>query len=83
MNQHLIQALDDLDSDWASDTEVIQGSNGDLKGVKITLQVGGRKRTGLAPVLYDSVSETLDAVDEATQKAFAQAASQFGIVAPQ
>ena len=83
MNQQLIQALDHLDADWHSNTEVIQGAHGELTAIKVTLRVSGRKRTGLARVLYDRVSVTLDAVDEATQKAFAQAASQFGIVAPQ
>ena len=51
--------------------------------IKVTLKVQNSTRTGLARVLYDRVSFTIDAVEEATEKAFAQAASQFGIVPPQ
>ena len=83
MNQDLIRQLDIMDSDWSSNTEVIQGAHGEITAVKVTLVVLRRTRTGLARVLYDRVSLTFDAVEEATEKAFAQAASQFGIVAPQ
>ena len=83
MNQDLIRQLDIMDSDWSSNTEVIQGAHGEITAVKVTLVVLHRTRTGLARVLYERVSVTFDAVEEATEKAFAQAASQFGIVAPQ
>ena len=83
MNQEIVRQLDSMDRDWSSDTEVIQGSHGEITAIKITLKVHGRTRTGLARVLYDRVSLTFDAVEEATEKAFAQAASQFGIIAPQ
>ena len=83
MNQFLVSQLELNDPNWSSNTEVIQGSHGEITAVKITLVVKHRTRTGLARVLYDRVSHTFDAVEEATEKAFAQAASQFGIVAPQ
>ena len=83
MNQFLVSQLELNDPNWSSNTEVIQGSHGEITAVKITLVVKRRTRTGLARVLYDRVSHTFDAVEEATEKAFAQAASQFGIVAPQ
>ena len=83
MNQHIVTALDNKDHNWSSNTEVIQGGHGEITAVKISLRVHGRTRNALARVLYDRVSLTFDAVEEATEKAFAQAASQFGIVAPQ
>ena len=83
MDQHLIRELGFKDPNWSSNTEVIQGTHGEIAAIKVTLKVENSTRTGLARVLYDRVSFTIDAVEEATEKAFAQAASQFGIVAPQ
>ncbi len=83
MDQQLIMALGNKDPNWSSNTEVIQGTHGEISAIKVTLKVQDSTRTGLARVLYDRVSFTIDAVEEATEKAFAQAASQFGIVPPQ
>ena len=84
MNQAIVRDLNDIDEDWTSEIDVIQGTHEEITAIKMTLTVRGRRRTGLARVLYQRpVLEPglieVDPVDEATKKAFVQAARQFGI----
>ncbi len=84
MNQEVIRDLNHMDENWTSEIEVVQGTHEEITAIKMILKVSGRRRTGIARVLYqrpvlEHPLAGIDPVDEATNRAFVQAASQFGI----
>ena len=77
MNQAVVVQLDSLDENWSSMVETIEGRSGEIAAVKVTIAIVGRRRTGIASVNYRGSAG--DAVTEATERAFGQAAMQFGV----
>ena len=79
MRPELIQGLDRIDQDWSSDIETIEGKFGEVTVVKVIISAKGRTRTGVAPVFYNREGSNQYVVQEATDRAFEQAAKQFGV----
>lgn len=79
MHPELIQGLDHLDPGWSSDIETIEGRFGEVTVVKVIIVVRGRRRTGIAPVFYNREGSNHYVLQEATDRAFEQAAKQFGV----
>lgn len=79
MHPKLIQGLDHLDQGWSSDIETVEGRFGEVTVVKVIIVVRGRRRTGVAPVFYNREGSNHYVLQEATDRAFEQAAKQFGV----
>ena len=79
MHPQLIKGLDLIDQAWSSDIETVEGKFGEVTIVKVILTVGNRRRTGISPVFRNREGSNHYAVQEATDKAFEQAAKQFGV----
>ena len=79
MHPELIQGLDLIDQDWSSDIETIEGKFGEITVVKVIISAKGRRRTGVAPVFYNREGSNHYVLQEATDRAFEQAAKQFGV----
>ncbi len=79
MDQNIIDGLDKVDKDWSSEIETVEDKYGAVTVVKVHITIGKRRRTGIASVFYDRSGSNEYAVTDATQKAFRQAANQYGV----
>ena len=79
MDQNIIAGLDRIDEDWSSDIETIEDKFGVVTVIKVHIIIGKRRRTGIAAVSYGRNGSNDYAITDASQRAFRQAANQFGV----